>query len=100
MLIVLAVVAILVVGVVLFMKREHYETTCPTGFKRSIGVNCGSNGFINSQACVLSGEQFPSCPPGQEYVDNVCRSKLDDNFSPPPGWSINITRTGIVPNKN
>ena len=84
MLIGLAVVAILVVGVVLFMKREHYET-CPTGFQLS----------LNGQACVFPGEKFPTCNNDQEFVDNACRTRLPSGFEPPSGWTTNQTGTGI-----
>ena len=84
MLIGLAVVAILVVGVVLFMKREHYET-CPTGYQLS----------LNGQACVLPGEKYPPCNSGQLHVDSACRWPLPSRFPLPSGWRQNPTRTGI-----
>jgi hypothetical protein len=91
MLIGLAVVAILavVVGVVLFMKREHFETLCPTGLQLS----------INGKACVLPGEKLPPCNEDQVFTDNVCRQRLPYSYSLQrmPGWTFNNTLTGIKP---
>jgi hypothetical protein len=92
MLIGLAVVAILVVvvGVVLFMKREHFEIkVCPTGFKKS------SNGY----ACVLPGEKPKPCNKDQIHIDQVCRQRLTQSSIQrmPPGWRINSSSTGIQP---